>query len=221
MNFTEIGLRPDKSEEIISTAKSLEYSTIGLNTKPDSADLDVVRRLDLDPRNPNELLRSLRSNRWKNEIITVNCRTKSVARQAGRDHRVDLITYPVLGNWRENSLDRQQAGLMRNSGCGYLIDVSHLLENDRKILRKNIVFLKKNTENALKRGIPVVASTCADKVWGLRDPYGVASLLSLLDVDEDHALEMVSSIPNDLVDRNRGKLKPSYIASGVQLIEDE
>jgi RNase P/RNase MRP subunit p30 len=199
----------------------LGYSAIGLNTKVDSADLDVIKRLDLDPKNPNELLRSLRSNRWKTEIITVNCRNKSVARQAGRDRRVDLITYPMVDNWRNNHLDRQQARLMRDSGCGYLIDTSQLLVDDPHVLRKRIEFIKRNTDNALKRGVSVVATSCAVDVWGLRDPNGMAALLSLLDVDENLVLEMVSSIPHELVVRNRGKLKTSYIASGVWVIEDE
>jgi ribonuclease P/MRP protein subunit RPP1 len=189
--------------------------------KTESNTIDIVKRLDLDPKNSNELLRSLRSQRWKNEIITVNGRSKSLARQAGRDRRVDLITYPIVAKWKNNHLDRQQAGLMRDSGSGYLIDLSKLLVDDRFRLRKHIEFIKRNKDNAVKRGVPVVASSCATTVWGLRDPYGLAALLSLIDVDEDHAIDMVSSVPNGLVDKNRVKLKDSYILEGVWVIEDE
>jgi RNase P/RNase MRP subunit p30 len=108
INFIEIGLLPIKFETLISTVKSLGYSKIGLNTKEFSTDVDIVNRLDLNPRNPNELLRKLSSSRWKVEIITVNCRSKSLARLVGRDRRVDLITYPLLSNWKYNHLDRKQ-----------------------------------------------------------------------------------------------------------------
>jgi RNase P/RNase MRP subunit p30 len=49
----------------------------------------------------------------------------------------------------------------------------------------------------------------------------LAALLSLIDVDEDHALDMISSNPYGLVERNRAKLKDSYILEGVWVIEDE
>jgi RNase P/RNase MRP subunit p30 len=150
----------------------------------------------------------------------VSCRVKSVARQAGRDHRVDLINFR-LDSGKRNYLDRQQAGLMRDSGCGYLIDLSQLLVGNSFLLRKRIDFIKKNKDNAVKRGVPVVASSCATDLWGLRDPFGLAALLSLIDVEEDHALEMISIIPYQFVEKNRAKLKDSYIVKGVWVIEDE
>ncbi len=219
-HFTELCLKPEKTEELLSAVKALGYSSIGLTQKVKTGDLDIVSRLDLDPRNPNDLNNSLKSSRWRTEIITVNCRSKSVARQAGRDNRVDLVKFPVTDKWKQNYLDRPQAGLMRDSGCGYLIDLSLLLVDDPYLLRKRIEFIKRNIHNALKKGVPVVASSCAFDVWGLRDPYGLASLLSLLDVDEEHALEMVSSVPEKLVERNREKMTKSYIVPGVWVIED-
>jgi RNase P/RNase MRP subunit p30 len=220
-NFIDLCLSPEKPSEVISIAKTLGYSAIGLSQNEYVEGIDVVKRLDLDPRNTNELNRSLRNSRWHNEIITVNCRNKSVARQAGRDNRVDLITYPLVEKWKENHLNHQQAGLMRDSGCGYLVDLSLLLTNDAYILSKRTEFLKRNVHNALKRDIPVVASSYAVDKWGQRDPYGLASLLSLLGVEEEKALDMVSSVPYDIVKRNRGKLKDSYIIPGVWVIDDE
>lgn len=217
--FTELCLKSEVPYELVSAALVLGYSSIGLTQGVEEEDIEIVKRLDLDPRNPNDLVRSLRGSRWNNEVITVNCRTKSVARQAGKDNRVDLITFPVTENWKQNSLDSQQANLMRDSGCGYLIDLSELLTENRLVLGKRIEFLKRNAKNALKRGLPVVASSCAVDKSGIRDPYGLASLLSLLDIDEDHALEMISDTPNKIVTQNREKLKDSYTLPGVW-IED-
>ena len=203
---------------MVKAANSLGYYLVGVAGK---TDLDVVTRLDLDPKNQNQLNQSLRSNRWRTEIIVVNCRNKSVARKAGQDRRVDLVTYPVSDKWKHNYLDRQQAGLMRDSGAGYLVDVSTLLVTEAYFLRKNIEYLKRNVGIALKRDIPVVASSFATEPLMLRDPFGLAALLSLLDVDEDHALEMVSTNPYKMVTQNREKLKDSYIQDGVWVIKDE
>ncbi len=203
---------------MVEAAKALGYSLIGVNK---DTPLDTVKRLDIDPKHQNQLNQSLRSNRKRTEVIVVNCRNKAVARQAGRDRRVDLVTYPVSDKWKRNYLDRHQAGLMRDSGAGYLVDVSYLLAMDAYRLKKNIEFLKRNLEIAVKRGIPVVASSFAANPLELRDPHGLAALLSLLDVDEDHALEMVSTIPSKMVELNRAKLKDSYIQDGVWVITDE
>jgi len=218
--FTELCLKPESPEEMVLTAKMLGYSSVGLPKKAESEGVDVVKRLDLDPKNPNELIKGLRSSRWNNEIITVNCRSKTVARQAGKDNRVDLITYPLSDKWRQNFLDPQQVNLMRDSGCGYLIDVSQLLIADRYVLGKRIEFLKRNAYNALKKGIPVVASSLAADRWGIRDPYGLASLLSLLSIDEELALDTVSRFPDMMVARNREKLKDFYTLPGVWVIEE-
>jgi RNase P/RNase MRP subunit p30 len=203
---------------MVEATKELGYSLVGVAGK---TELDVVKRLDIDPKNQNQLNQSLRSNRRRTEVITVNCRNKSVARKAGQDRRVDLVTYPVSDKWKRNYLDRQQAGLMRDSGAGYLVDASKLLVTDAYILRKNIEYLKRNLEIAVKRDIPVVASSFAAMPLELREPYGLTALLSLLDVDEDHALEMISTNPYTMVMRNRAKLKDSYIQDGVWVIEDE
>jgi len=218
--FIEIGLRSHEAEPVVSAAKSLGYSAVGLDRSAEFKNIDVVKRVDLDPKNPSQLSQALRRYRWKTEVITVNCITKAVARQVGRDRRVDLITFPFTMNWKKNYLDRQQAGLMRDSGCGYLINVSELLVSDANVLEKRIEFIKRNKDNAVKKGIPVVASSFASEPLELRDPYGLASLLSLIDVDEEHAYDMVSTMPYMIVARNREKLKDSYIQDGVWVIED-
>lgn len=219
-HFTELCLKPDIPEVMISLAKTLGFSSVGLLKEVDDESIDVVKRLDLDPKNPNELIRSLRSSRWNNEIITVNCRTKAVARQAGKDNRVDLITYPLSDKWKQNFLDPQQVNLMKDSGCGYLIDLSQLLNDDRYVLGKRIELLKRNAHNALRKDIPVIASCFAADKWGIRDPYGLASLLSLLDIDEELALDTISRFPNEIITQNREKQKDTYILPGVWVIEE-
>jgi RNase P/RNase MRP subunit p30 len=175
----------------------------------------------LEPKNANDLLNSLRRNRWNTEVIVVNCRNKPIARQAGKDRRVDLITYPIIEDWNRNYLDRHQANLMKVAGSGYLIDLSKLFVDDPQTLKKRINFLKENTKNALKRDIPVVASSFAENAIRLRDPLGLAALLTLLDIEEEGALDMISTEPYRIIENNRTKLKDSYIAQGVWVIKDE
>ena len=56
--------------------------------------LDLVSRIDLNPKNPGDLSRSLRKFRRKFEVVSVCCRNKQVARMAARDNRVDILNFP-------------------------------------------------------------------------------------------------------------------------------
>ncbi len=220
--FVDLGVQPIEGliESIIETVKQLGYSKIGVEGNKKSDSLDLVNRVDLYPRNQNDLGKQLRKLRYKAEIIVVHCTTRSVSRQAARDNRVDFCRFPISGGKRLQYLDRRQAGLMRDSGAGYEVCLRDLLVDDRVQLIKRIGIIRKSLNIAMKYNLPVVASSGAEDVYGVRDPNGLASLLSLLGVDEEPALDMVSSIPNGVIEENRAKLGPNFIEPGVWIIDE-
>ena len=220
--FVDLGVYPKEGslESIIETAKQLGYNRIGVEGNKKSDSLDLVNRVDLRPRNQNELGKQLRKLRYKAEVIIVHCNTRSVSRQAARDHRVDFCRFPISGGKRMQYLDRRQAGLMRDSGAGYEVCIQDMFVDDRVQLIKRIGIIKKSLGIALKNDLPVIASSGASDVYGIRDPHGLASLLSLLGVDEELALNMVSSVPNAVIEENRAKLGPNFIESGVWIIDE-
>lgn len=222
--FIDLSLMPKNEtslELMFQTARALGYSAVGLE-KTGSDVIDVINRVDLYPRNQNELSKKLRKLRHSTEVIVVHCDNKSVARQAAHDHRIDLIRFPVNRDTKKRIyLDRRQAGLMRDSGAGFEVNLKDLLVDDRHLLAKRIVAIKKSLDIAIKYGLPVVASSGAENIYGLRDPHGLAALMSLLGVDFEPALDMVSANPTRLVTENREKLKNSYVLPGVWVIETE
>ena len=222
--FIDLSLKPKDETALdlmLLKAKELGYTAVGIE-KTGSDVIDVINRVDLYPRNQNELGKHLRKLRHHTEVIVVHCESKAVARQAAHDHRVDLIRFPVDRDTKKRLyLDRRQAGVMRDSGAGYEVSIKDLLVDDRHLLVKRIVAIKKSLDIAIKYGLPVVASSGAGDRYGLRDPHGLAALMSLLGVDNEPALDMVSTNPMRLVTDNREKLKNSYILPGVWVIESE
>lgn len=220
--FVDIGVQPKEGslESIIETAKQLGYSRVGVEGNNKSDSIDLVNRLDLHPRDQNDLGKQLRKLRYKTEIIIVHCKTRSVSRQAARDNRVDFCRFPVSAGKRIQYLERRQAGLMRDSGVGYEVCVHDLLVDDRVQVIKSIGIIKKSLDIAIKHDLPVVASSGAHDLYGLRTPKGLASLMSLLGVDEEHAEDMVSSTPNGVIEENRAKLGPNFIEPGVWIIDE-
>ena len=204
-------------EGVCREALGLGWRGVGVPVRVGVEGLDVVRRVDLEPRNASGLLRELRAVRRRAELVHVRCGSKEVARQAGRDRRVDLVSFSPGGRFRY--MDGQQANLMVETGAAYLLDLGLLLVGEGWRLAKMVRFLSRNAWEALDGGVPVVASSCARDRWGLRDPYGLVALLDLLGFDEGEGWRMVSEVPYGLVERNRAKLGRGFVEPGVWRVD--
>lgn len=220
--FVDLGIKPKKGslEAIVKVTVQLGYSRIGLESKLASDIIDLVNRIDLYPMNQNDLGKKLQRHRNKAEIIVVHCTTKSVARQAARDNRVDFVRFPISDGKPTHFLDRRQARLMRDTGSGYEVSIHNLLVDDGLELVKRINVIRKSLSIAMKHDLPVVASSGAQDIYGLREPFGLVSVLSLLGVDEDSGLDMISIVPNAIIEENRAKLGPNFIEPGVWILDE-
>ena len=179
--------------------------------------IDLARRIDLRPRNTNELSKTLRRVRRKYEIVAVHCENKAVSRQAAKDHRVDILTFPLLKTGRSRmSLDRQGASLAAKSNCAYEVSLSDLLDTSTGERARVIVNLKQNIWNAEREGVPVLATSGAATPLRMREPRAIASITSLLDLPEEKGLDAVSVTPTKILERNRAKLEPGFVSPGVK-----
>jgi len=143
-----------------------------------------------------------------------------VARQAAKDHRIDLLRFPRDPSRRNTMwLDRQQASLAGEGGCHYEVVARDLLTQDPEKLGHVIKQLGKEVLNARRYDVPVVLSSGADSVHGMRDPRSLAALMSLVGLGEEESLDLVSVNPWALVERNRDKLSASYVSPGVRVMD--
>jgi len=193
----------------------LGFSKIASENIRQHPSIDVVSRLDITPKNPNILLQSLKKNRWEYEVISVTCFAKSVARQAGRDHRIDIVKFPLNS---PINFDYHQANLMRNTGSALEIEIRHLLEEDHLRLDKNIQQLGKQVRVAGRSGIPIILTSGAYSEYQLRTPSAIIALASLLEIEEQHAERMITEIPNRIIHRNRARLSEKFVKPGVWLV---
>ena len=97
----------EQAKRLVAKSAELGYTQIGVplphSVNEEAVDqlrqisgelgLDLVTRLDLAPRSPDELLIGLRRFRRKFEVVSVLCNSKPVARQAAKDRRVDLLCF--------------------------------------------------------------------------------------------------------------------------------
>jgi ribonuclease P/MRP protein subunit RPP1 len=217
----QILLGPGKTAEMLSHANRLGYSAVGCGVDPPSdAPVDVISRLDVAPRSQQDLQRMLRGSRRRHEVVSVLCLSKGVARQAASDPRVDLLRFPIGPSRRRAPwFDRQQASLAGEGGCCFEVVASDLLTQDPDELGYVIKQLRKEVLNARRYDVPVVLSSGADSVYGMRDPRSLAALMSLVGLGEEVSLDLVSVNPWALVERNRDKLSASYVSPGVRVMD--
>ena len=179
--------------------------------------IGFASRVDLKPRTPNELIRSLRKLRRRFEIIVVVCESKQVARQAAKDRRVDLLNF--LGcNRRKRFFDKAEAELASNALGSLEIDIKPLLTLEGPARIRLLSSLRREVAIAEDFHVPIVISSGASNELLTRKPREMAALTSLFDLDKCSAINTVSKNPLATVKRNREKLSPNFVAPGIRLI---
>ena len=221
------------AERMIKKAKWLGYTGIGVPLPPSvsdatlsqlrrlcsNCDVDMATRIDLSPRNPDELLSQLRKYRRRFEIVAVSCRHNPVARQAAKDRRVDLLSFPAEGSRNRCHFDAASAELSKSGLASLEIDMSQLLlatSYDRIHLLAN---LRKETKTATKFSVPFIFSSGARTESLMHKPQDLAALAYLFDVSSESAIRAVSENPSSIVRRNRAKLLPSFVAPGIRIVK--
>jgi len=181
------------------------------------AKVDFASRIDLKPQTSRELIHSLRRLRRKFEIIAVACKSKPVARQAAKDRRVDLLSFPSL-DFRRRFFDKAEGELASKSLASLEIDIKPLLTLEGPTRIRLLSSLRKEVAVAQSFHIPIILSSGVSSELLMRMPRELAALASLFDVNGTSALEAVSKNPVDIVKRNRGKLDPRFVAPGIRVV---
>jgi RNase P/RNase MRP subunit p30 len=183
------------------------------------AGLDFVSRVDLRPRSPSELGRLLRRLRRSFEVVCVLCESKVVARQAAKDRRVDLLSFPLL-DFRRRFFDRAEAELACNGLSALEVDVKPLLVLEGAARVRLLSWLRREVAVAKKFGVPVVVSSGVAKEMLLRKPREMAALAFLFGLDEASGLDAVSQNAEVIVKRNREKLDAEFVAPGIRVFKE-
>ncbi|UCE95943.1 MAG: hypothetical protein JSV51_09655, partial [Candidatus Bathyarchaeota archaeon] len=142
----------------------------------------------------------------------------SVARQAAKDHRVDLLAFPSI-NPRERFFDISEARLASQGVAALEIDMSLILQLHYFPRVRILSSLRREVAIAAKFHIPVVISSNAVDSYQLREPRELASLTTLFGMDKESALNAVSVNPIAILERNRKKLDSSYVAKGISIVQ--
>ncbi|MDR0797949.1 MAG: hypothetical protein LBE70_04470 [Nitrososphaerota archaeon] len=189
-----------------------------LSTVCKSVGIEPVLRIDLYPRNENDLMNNLRRLRRKFDVICVFCGSKDISRQAAKDRRVDLLNFPNV-DYQKRFFDRSEAELASNGFAALEIDVKPLFVLDGPARIRFLSCLRREIMLAKTFGVPLIISSGANEERFMRMPRDMASLSYLFGLGVNEALNAVSANPLAIVLRNREKLKSTFIAPGIRLVK--
>ncbi|MFB3890134.1 MAG: RNase P subunit p30 family protein [Candidatus Bathyarchaeia archaeon] len=222
-----------KTERLMTKTAELGYRLVAAPLPPETrtekvaalrkacgeTGLDFASRVDLRPRNQNELLSQLRRFRRRFEVVAVLCENKEVARQAAKDRRVDLLNFPLL-DFRSRFFDRAEAELASSCMAVLEVDVKPLLALEGPARTRLLASLRRETSVALSFHLPIVVSSGASETALLRKPREAAALCGLFGLGEPAGLDAVSANPAAIVARNREKLGKGFVAPGVRVVKE-
>lgn len=234
--FVDLHLQPSikdltQVKNMVSLASELGYRMVGITLPPNvtrdkikqlqsicsNAKTDLITRVDLYPKTPHELLHNLRRFRRNFEVISVICTSKAVARQAAKDRRVDLLSFPAT-NPRKRFFDHAEAELASKAFSSLEIDMAPLISLKSFSKIRLLSSLRKEVEIARKFGVPVTISSGATNTHLIRGPYDYAAVAALFDMATPLALCALSETPLTIVERNREKLNPNFVAPGIRIV---
>jgi len=234
--YADLHLRADISNlqqatGMIRKASQLGYNLIAIPLPAEPEDrfrrlkaickengIDLASRVDLKPSSPDNLLQSLRKLRRKVEIIAVFCDSKPVARQAGKDRRVDILNLPS-NDFRKRCFDLPEAQLASSSMTSLEVDMSPLLTLEGAPRARLLSFLRREVETARAFHVPVILSSGVSDELLMRKPQDMAAITFLFDMDKENARRGVSSYPTTIVERNREKLSSRFVAPGIHVVK--
>jgi len=221
----------DQAEGMIVKSSELGYRLVGIPLPPSAtqdeisllqkickdAKIDFVLRVDFAPKTPGELLHDLRRFRRRFEVVSVTCTSKRVARQAAKDRRVDLLSFPATDIYKR-FFDRAEAELASKALSGLEIEMAPLLSLSGSSRIRLLSRLRREIAIAKRFNVPVVVSSGATNEYLMRSPHDYAALATLFDMPLPYALRALSEDPLAIIERNREKLSPNYVAPGVRVV---
>lgn len=210
MNFTALGVKLD--------AKARKQDLELLKQLSREYGVDLAARIDLTPRSKTQLLRDLKESQGTFEVTAVHTVSEHLAKIAIRDDRVDLISIAS-----------------KSSGAAFRPSIARLIAPTSKAVEFELssLTLSKGQEridllSRMRRcvrlakifHVNVVISSGATDKYLLRSPMDQASIAHLIGMNLSTALDSLSIVPLSILERNRARLDPRQIYSGVKVAGD-
>lgn len=219
--FVDFWIRPhdlNVAREMCRRASDLGYSAIvveaskplleELKNNAKEYGLEIYSKAVVYAKNRGDVLKAATKFRHSHDVLTVCCLTRDAALVALRDGRVDTVVFRPNGFM---SFDRHMLSVTRNSIELTLVDTIY----DRVALQK----MRSIVRLISMKDLSLIFSSCASSPVEQRGPFDVSCVINVLGLNFERSLDALSTIPLNILLRNRAKLSGKMVQGGAWLVE--
>ncbi|MHA2004680.1 MAG: RNase P subunit p30 family protein [Candidatus Thorarchaeota archaeon] len=178
--------------------------------------MNLFTRADLLESGLRAVKKAAKETRPRAAVIAVPLRGVDIANWAAEDERVDLLTLDKPHN--ECILRESTAKLAAASGTALEVPVEPLLTTSGLTRSKVIKMFRENVQTAVGAGMQVILSSGSNAVMSMRSPTAMRYVGLLLGLDWPYTKMAVHDGPQSIIDRNKKRLSPDFVAPGVEIV---
>ncbi len=179
--------------------------------------MNLFARTDLPESGLRSAKATLKETRSRSAIIAAPLRGIDMANWAAEDERVDLLT--IDEPLKDFILRESTAKLAASSGTALEVLIEPLLNSFGLARSKVVKVLRENVQTAIDAGMQVILSSGAKVVMSMRSATAMQYAGLLLGLDWHYAKIAVHESPQYVIDRNRKRLSPNFVAPGVEIVQ--
>ncbi|MCL7395439.1 MAG: RNase P subunit p30 family protein [Thaumarchaeota archaeon] len=219
--FVDFWIRPPDvtiAKEMCKRASELGYSALVVEAPKSMLDelkgiakeygLELYSKAVISAKTRSDVLKMVTKLRHSYDTIAVHCLTRDAALVALRDGRVDTVVFRANGFM---TIDKHMLSVTRNSIELTLIDAI----SDRVALQK----MRGIVRLIDAKGLSVIFSSCASNPVEQRGPFETSCIINAFGLNFERALDAISTVPLNILLRNRAKLSGEIVQEGVWLVK--
>lgn len=177
---------------------------------------EVFKGIELVEENPSKLNGLIGKFRKSVDVLIVHGGSETVNRAALENPRVDILNHPAFD--KSSGLNQVLAKAAAENGVAIGLTLRPLLNSRGSRRIRLLSDLKANLELARKYEVSLVLSSDAMSGFDLRSPMEALALAEVCGLEEDEAIDAMSTVPEKIISRNRPG--PGYIREGVEVLEE-
>ncbi len=214
-------------EELSSLSRHLGYSGIALANHSDkplqskpvqdlTSGFEVFKGIELVEENPSKLHGLIGKFRKSVDVLIVHGGSETVNRAALENPRVDILNHPAFD--RSSGLNQVLAKAAAENGVSIGLTLRPILHSKGSRRIRLLSDLRANLDLARKYDVSLVLSSDSMSCFDLRSPMETLALAEICGLEEEEALEAMSTVPEKILSKNRPE--PGFIREGVDVLEE-
>jgi ribonuclease P/MRP protein subunit RPP1 len=215
------------AEQLAALARHFGYSGIALANHSDKLpqsqpelsstnEFEIFRGIELVEENPSKLHGLIGKFRKSVDVLIVHGGSENINRAALENPQVDILNHPAFEKSSGLNQVLAKAAAENNVAIGLTLRPFLHSRGPRRV--RLLSDLRANLDLARKYDVPLVLSSDAMSCFDLRSPMDALALAEVCGLEEDEALEAMTTVPERIISKNRPG--PGYIREGVEVLEE-